>query len=84
MRTHIVTEAVLSEFLKLKNSNCGDCVLFIDNHTHFINSPSGYQKLKLLDFDEEFDCFLFDEEIFETVTENMKNSLKSLKTQMMT
>lgn len=67
MRTHIVTEAVLSEFLKLKNSNCGDCVLFIDNHTHFINSPNGYQKLKLLDFDEEFDCFLFDEEIFETL-----------------
>lgn len=67
MRTHVINKGVLSEFLKLKASECGDCVLFIDNHKGLIDAPNGYQKLKFLDFDEEFDCFLFDEEIFNSL-----------------
>lgn len=69
MRTHIVTEAVLSEFLKLKNSNCGDCVLFIDNHTHFYSEKLS----QTMSITGNLSLTYF-------VMENMKNSLKSLKT----
>lgn len=85
MRTHIITKGVLSEFQKLKNSHLENCVLFIDNHTHFIDAPSGYQKLKFLDYDEEFNCFLFDEEVFKSLDLPMfakRNKNKKLKNVM--
>lgn len=85
MRTHVITKGVLSEFLKLKKSSGYECILFIDNHKKIVDSPSGIQKLKLLDYDEEFRCFVFDTDVFKLLNLPLyanKNKNKSLSNVM--
>ena len=66
MKTHFIDDAVLSEYKKLSNSlsENQDCILFIDNHTNFLNiSETGTPIVNINIKNENIKCFLYDEKI---------------------
>ena len=62
LKTHFVNDFILSEYKKMKacdNEN-HKTLLFIDNHTNFLNTKlNGVQKLSF--GDDSVDCFILDE-----------------------
>ncbi len=70
MRTHIISQGVISEFLKLKNSVDFDCILFVDNNKNILTGNFD-NPIQCLDFFgghvKNIKCFLFNEKIFNSL-----------------
>ena len=68
MRTHYIDDAVISEYKKLKNSlsENEDILLFIDNHTNFLNTDKHGLTIERIGENSE-KCFLYDKFIHESL-----------------
>ena len=68
MKTHYIDDSVISEYKKLDkiSSDKYDTILFIDNHTNFLNTKDNLPLKNITIDGVSIDCFVFNETVFQS------------------